>query len=128
MADANRGRSRRDGVGLGQRWWADMTTASLLQRSFVLCALLAASSTSLAGQNNLLFPIPPGWEVGYHAETKTALIIEIVRPGETVNNWSELLTLQQFASMKRPLSARQLYGELRTGGTVSGPDGVGTSR
>lgn len=103
-------------------------THTLLPRCAALCVLVSAvAPTSLAGQNNLRFPIPSGWVIGYHAETETQTLIEFTRPGESVNKWSELLTLQQFGGFPPPPSY-QLYDSLKAvrearcpGVTVWGP-------
>ncbi len=36
------------------------------------------------------------WEIGYKAGDKTQLIFEYVLQGETVENWTELVTIQSF--------------------------------
>jgi hypothetical protein len=38
----------------------------------------------------------PLWNVGYSAEDQGQRIVEFVRPGQTVENWTELLTSQAF--------------------------------
>jgi len=36
------------------------------------------------------------WEVGYSAQNEVQRVVEFVRPGQTVENWSELVTIQTF--------------------------------
>lgn len=37
--------------------------------------------------------VPRGWTVGNRAETTSELLVEYVKPGETVENWSEMMSL-----------------------------------
>ena len=37
-----------------------------------------------------------GWEVGHSAEDQAQRVTEFVRPGQTVENWTELVTWQAF--------------------------------
>ena len=66
-----------------------------------------------------------GWEVGFAGDQGDDAIAEFVRPGETVENWTELVTMQSF--MKRPsrnLRADALMDGLRSRMAQRCPDVV----
>jgi hypothetical protein len=45
----------------------------------------------------LTFEFEPGWVVGHSAERPNGFsITEFIREGDDINNWKELLTVQQF--------------------------------
>ncbi len=48
------------------------------------------------------------WECGYAAANDNQAIIEYVQPGETVHNWTELVTLQ-FSQYAQPQSVQKIY-------------------
>jgi hypothetical protein len=64
-----------------------------------LCAFTMAGCTALGldsdVEDNIYFKVE-GWEVGHHQRTGAFGITEFVQPGQTVENWTELLTLQAF--------------------------------
>jgi hypothetical protein len=45
---------------------------------------------------------PKQWEVGHEAKDQNQSVIEFVRPGETIKNWTELLTLQVLRKPSSP--------------------------
>jgi len=54
-------------------------------------------SKALSNGYPITIELPSGWTVGYHArDTSNGGILELVRPGEDVNNWSELVTIQHM--------------------------------
>lgn len=69
-------------------------------RSIVLLGLISLFMTGsvqaerkLRGEN-LLVGLPSGYEVAHHQKTAAGEISEFVPEGETVENWSEMLTIQ----------------------------------
>ena len=73
-------------------------------KRFALCAIaavLAAVSPAHALENeNLLVSLPTGYKVGYQKSGAQQVISEMVPAGETVENWSEMITVQIFLGMR----------------------------
>ena len=72
-------------------------------RAVALGALLLLATTPAAAQNSatarteiLRTDVPDEFEVGFDAQNQDQAIIELVRPPETVNSWTTLITLQLF--------------------------------
>lgn len=64
-----------------------------------LAALLAAFETAASGAaglsgENLLVPLPGDFKVGYSASQGLQSLAEYVPKGETVDNWSRMITVQ----------------------------------
>lgn len=78
-----------------------------------LLILTFLASAPIAGQENLQFQPPPEWERGNLQQTKDAMLMESVKKGEKVDNWTELLTLQQFRRPRGSPTARQFYDQLK---------------
>ena len=49
-----------------------------------------------------------GWQVGHEAENDRQSLVEFVLPGETVNNWSELYTMQVIHGVPLHLGAADM--------------------
>lgn len=77
--------------------------------------LILFAPSSVSAQENLNFRPPEGWKSGNVQETKDALLMEFVKAGETVANWTELLTVQQFRRSSGSPSPRGFYDRLRAG-------------
>ncbi len=60
---------------------------------FFLAGVLAATRSELTGEN-LLVVIPGGYELAYNQKTDQGEINEFVPKGETVEAWSEMITIQ----------------------------------
>ena len=60
--------------------------------------LLAAASPALAAlqDENLLMLLPTGFKAGFHASKGPVDMVEYVPEAETVNAWSEMVTVQIF--------------------------------
>lgn len=69
----------------------------------VLAALIASTSAARAEleNENLLAPLPAGYKIGFQERKDNILISEMVPAGETVQNWTEMVTVQIFFNMKR---------------------------
>lgn len=65
----------------------------LVMLCFFLIVALAEAQGELAGEN-LLVEIPPGYELGYNQKTDQGEINEFIPKGETVEKWSEMITVQ----------------------------------
>src|SRR5688572_17080626 len=111
MPPCSRLRARNaEGTGAMKR-----TTSKLLLLSLGLPLLLAAAP---AGQEHLASPALPGFIVGYDAGNDQQSIREEVPAGETVADWTRMVTTQRFAGLASrvtpiqflQLMARQLGG------------------
>jgi len=78
----------------------DLTTAeSLMERikvGYSEDSIHIETSRRWEVGENLIVPIPMGWEVGWQAERGNLLMVEFVPKGQTVENWQGLWTLQIF--------------------------------
>src|SRR5262245_33256998 len=60
-------------------------------------AAVAASAARAELQNeNLLVQLPAGYKIGFQKRQDKAQISEMVPSGESVNNWTEMVTVQIF--------------------------------
>ena len=68
---------------------------------FICWALPAGAQYK--GQRTELFDfgIPHNWEVASHQETRDTLLMELVRKGDDINNWKELITFEQLPRTKK---------------------------
>ncbi len=76
-----------------------------LRATALQCLLvLAASSASAAGagleNENLLVTAPAGYKVGFETKKPNMLMTEFVPDKETVEDWSEMVTVQVFFGLK----------------------------
>ena len=65
----------------------------------IVSTLLASASSVLADalqDENLLLSMPAGFKVGYQASNGKEDIVEYVPTGETVNDWTKMVTVQVF--------------------------------
>jgi hypothetical protein len=59
-------------------------------------------------QGEFLFATPPaGWVVGYHARQGNASIVEYVPAGQTVQNWTEMVTVQVWHGPQPSLDPKE---------------------
>ena len=70
-------------VKRGSLWGISLVTASLL-----FCGAHAQSTSE-----DIYFDLPPGFEEGFEDDDESFFIQEWVPTGETVNDWSQMLTL-----------------------------------
>jgi hypothetical protein len=75
-----------------------------MQRLFIasflaLLASLAPASAQLANEN-LLLTVPPGYKIDFQEKEPGRLISEMVPEGQTVHNWTEMLTVEIFYNLK----------------------------
>jgi hypothetical protein len=68
-----------------------------LMAAVLLMACVSWATRSEASQyEKLLVVVPDNFELGYTAENKTSSIAEYVPKGQTVKNWTEMVTSQSF--------------------------------
>jgi hypothetical protein len=72
----------------------------VLQILFVLAALCARPALAELVNENLLAAAPPGYKVGFHDKKNDLQITEWVPANQTVQNWTEMLTVQVFYGLK----------------------------
>ncbi len=81
---------------------------------------------------NLLVTMPDGYKVGFRDKNDTRLISEMVPTGQSVENWTEMLTVQIFYDMKAtPEQFRQRFAKDwadKCKGSQSNPVGKGDER
>jgi len=81
--------------GNDREGWLDML------RPLTLALVLLTSSPAFAFEGeNLLVSMPQGYKVGYQQKKTNAQITEMVPSGETVEGWTEMVTVQVFTGMK----------------------------
>jgi hypothetical protein len=79
-----------------------MTT---LRATILQCLLIFAASFALAAgtgleNENLLVTAPPGYKVGFDTKKPNMLMTEFVPDKETVEDWTEMVTVQVFFGLK----------------------------
>jgi len=64
----------------------------------VLAGCVASGGSAPRGSHpeSLYFPIPDGWTPAHSAENANQRIVELVRDGETIDRWSQLMTIQSL--------------------------------
>jgi hypothetical protein len=72
----------------------------LPQIAFVLAALIAGAAAGPFVNENLLAGAPPGYKIGFQDKKSELQLTEWVPVGQTVDNWTEMLTVQVFYGLK----------------------------
>jgi hypothetical protein len=78
-----------------------------------LCLSTTAANAQFQGENLLVSP-PPGFMVGFQDSRNGVSIQEWVPDGETVQNWSEMVTVQLFQN-RRDLDPRIMLDTIQRG-------------
>jgi hypothetical protein len=78
-----------------------------------LCLWPISGQAQFRGENLLVSP-PPGFKVGFQDSRGGVIIQEWVPEGETVQNWSEMVTVQLFQN-RRDLDPRAMLGTIQRG-------------
>lgn len=68
--------------------------------AFALAALTATAAQAGLENENLLTGLPPGYKVGFQEKKNNMLLTEMVPSNETVNDWTEMVTVQVFLGLK----------------------------
>ena len=74
--------------------------AALLQGAVILAALSASAARADLENENLLVTAPPGYKVGFSDKKPDMLMTEFVPAKETVEKWTEMVTVQVFFGLK----------------------------
>src|SRR5271157_5725092 len=93
---------------------------ALLQTTLIGAALCAPPVRADLVNENLLVAAPAGYEVGFRNKKKESSITEWVPAGETVDNWTEMVTVQVFYDLKVPPEAFMRDLEKRWRGACPG--------
>jgi hypothetical protein len=81
----------------------------MLKLSLLFAVLLASPAAAQLVNENLLVPLPEGYKVGFQTRKNNMDMQEMVPANETVDNWTEMVTVQIFHGIKA------LPGEFRRG-------------
>jgi hypothetical protein len=74
-------------------------------RLLLLPLLLARPAVAAFVNENLITTAPAGYQIGFHNKNNDREITEWVPEGETVENWTEMLTVQVFYHLQAPPEA-----------------------
>jgi hypothetical protein len=66
----------------------------------LMTTMLATPSRAELENENLLAKLPTGFKVDYQQKNKDMLISEMVPVAQSVNNWTEMVTVQVFYNLK----------------------------
>jgi hypothetical protein len=78
-----------------------LRSLSLLPRlAFILAALGSAAAADVLVNENLLAGAPPGYKIGFQDKKSELQQTEWVPVGQTVDKWTEMLTVQVFYGLK----------------------------
>jgi hypothetical protein len=89
-----------------------------------LLAFGAPGAQALENEN-LLVALPGGYKIGYHKNSPQGTISEMIPAGETVENWTEMVTVQIFLNMRDVTPAQyrermqKLWGDACPGSAFS---------
>ncbi len=75
---------------------------SLLLPFALLGWLTASTANAQLVDENLLWPLPEGYKIGFQNKANGILMTEAVPTGETVESWTEMVTVQIFYGRKSP--------------------------
>ncbi len=94
-------------------------------RGLALVALLgAAGVTSAAAQlvnENLLVTVPDGYKIDFQTKKNNMVMTEMVPSAQTVNDWTEMVTVQVFLGLKA--TPKQVVGNIARGWLKACPEG-----
>jgi hypothetical protein len=65
----------------------------------VAAVLIGAPARALENEN-LLVTMPKGYKVGYHDKSAREMISEMVPEGQSVDDWTEMVTVQIFFNLR----------------------------
>lgn len=92
-------------------------TYGLLFKNNELVKTIYPDNFRLLAVKDLIGPLPKDdrdWEIGFSDAKGSPVIMEWALPGETVQNWSELITHQAFLSVPTDMSHERLMQGART--------------
>lgn len=65
-----------------------------------LCAILLAQPTVSFAQSRMISPVPEGYVVAHEAENELQSIREEIPEGESLEQWTSMITTQRFAGVQ----------------------------
>lgn len=68
--------------------------------SLIALQMILALPASALEDENLLVSLPDGYKIGFQQKTGNQIISEMVPSAETVENWTEMVTVQIFLNMR----------------------------
>ena len=86
--------------------------------TLLLGALIAPASAALVNEN-LLVAVPPGYKIDFQDKKPNSLMNEMVPTAQTVNDWTEMVTVQIFYNMKA--TPEQFVAKMAAGWTQACP-------
>lgn len=72
----------------------------------------AANSVMAKDELVLRYPVPNGWKLGYHIINGQAELKEYVPVVESVERWTQMLTIQEFKSLPEKVEPKQFVEEM----------------
>ena len=66
----------------------------------ILVVALARTTSAQLVNENLFVAVPPGYRIDYENKKPDSLMNEMVPVGESVNDWTEMVTVQIFYNLK----------------------------
>jgi hypothetical protein len=82
------------------------------RRADTRCPYSASAARADLENENLLVTAPPGYKVGFSDKKPYMLMTEFVPSKETVENWTEMVTVQVFFGLKvTPQQFMDEYGQ-----------------
>lgn len=84
---------------------------------FLLVGLFAAGpfSSPVYAIDDVSFKFDQrNWKIGYQASNARESIVEYVLPGETVQTWTELITIQRFPGMSTKVTPALLFQRMKS--------------
>ncbi len=84
---------------------------------FILAGLAVIGSLSLPAYaiDGVIFKFDQrNWKIGYQTSNARVSIVEYVLPGETVQTWTELITIQQFLDLPAKITPASLFQQMKT--------------
>lgn len=98
--------------------WRTLVPLALV---FAMLLLIRPAAAQLVDEN-LLVDVPSGYEIGFRDQKNNMLINEMVPKGETVDNWTEMVTVQIFRGLRA--TPEQFEGSVEKGWVNACPGGT----
>ena len=90
----------------------------LRKQTTVLLALILAANVAVSvakDKNGLAFKPPSGWKLAYSGAVREGTILELVKEGDTIDDWKELITIQNFLKPQGIHSLGDFFSGIKTG-------------
>jgi hypothetical protein len=84
-----------------------------LRLSLIVVLSLAGTASAQLVNENLLVEVPPEYKIDFKEHKANSLMNEMVPTGETVGNWTEMVTVQIFYNLKT--TPEQFEGKMASG-------------